>query len=149
AKIPLDDRGHQFGNDNLRAEREEIERGAQSETHTEAANEHHGFLQLPRLLARELGQRLLRAVHAARHEDLVVGENDVFVVAADQLQDGAVWTQCSAKQFERLHMCDVTAWESKKWTVGWWGAAGYGESRVTWGERFEAQAKEFCVQYNS
>ena len=45
-------------------------------------------------------------------------------------------------------MCDVTAWESKKWTVGWLGPAGYGEGRVTSGERFEAQAKEFGMHYD-
>ena len=36
--------------------------------------------------AGERGQRLLRAVHAAGHQALAVGEDDVLVVAAGQLQ---------------------------------------------------------------
>jgi hypothetical protein len=42
-------------------------------------------------------------VHAARHETLAVGEDDVLVAAADQLQDGAVARERLAEQLDGLH----------------------------------------------
>ena len=108
AAIPVDDGGDDFGDDNERVGRKQIERGAQGETHAEAADEDGGLLQSGRAAAGERCQRFFRAVHAAGHEALAVGEDDVFVGATGELEDGAVARECLAEKFDGFHECDVT-----------------------------------------
>jgi hypothetical protein len=50
-------------------------------------------------------------VHAAGHEGLAVGENDVLVATAHELHDRAVTRNRLADQFQGLHAGDVTARE--------------------------------------
>ena len=85
AAIPVDYGGYYFGDDNARVRRQELERCAQRETHAESADENTRLFQNHRAAARERGERFFRAVHAAGHKAFAVGEDDVLVVAADQL----------------------------------------------------------------
>lgn len=103
AAIPVDYGRHYFGDDNDRVRWEQIERCAQRETHTEAADENTRLLQSQRMAAGERGQRFFRAVHAAGHKALAVGEDDVLVAATHQLEDGAVARERLAEQLNRLH----------------------------------------------
>jgi hypothetical protein len=103
AAIPVDYGGDNFGDDNLGVRWEEIERCAQRETHAEAADENARLLQSQCLVASKCGERFFRTVHAAGHKAFAVGEDDVFVAAADQLQDGAVARKRLAEQLDRLH----------------------------------------------
>jgi len=51
-------------------------------------------------------------VHAARHEAFAVGQDDVLIAAAHQLQGGAVSRECLAEQLQGLHDGDVTGEEN-------------------------------------
>ena len=60
-----------------------IERGAERETHSETANENARIFQCARFVAACRGECFLGSVHAARHQGLVVGQNQILSVAAD------------------------------------------------------------------
>ena len=97
---------------NRRVRCEEIERRAQREAHSEAANEHAGLLQRPHPFAGERSQRLLRAMHSARHKAFAIGEYDVLVVATGQLQDGALGSECLTEYLRVPHEFDLIGEES-------------------------------------
>ena len=70
--------------------RQKVQRRAQSEAHTQASNEDAGVFRCAQAMAGESRKRFFRAVHAARHESLAVGQDNVFVGATGQLQIRAV-----------------------------------------------------------
>ena len=63
--------------------------GAQREAHAEPSHEHGGALELARAIAAQPRELLLGALHAARHEILAVGEDEVVVAAARERHEGA------------------------------------------------------------
>src|SRR5580704_16381670 len=71
---------------------------AKCEAHPQSADQQTRLFQLPCPSARQRRQRLLRAVHAARHKGLAIGENDVLVTAAHQLHDRAFTRNCLPEQ---------------------------------------------------
>ena len=103
AAIPVNHGGNDFGDDNERVRREKVERGAQSETHAESADEDARLFQSRRMAAGERCESFFRAVHAAGHEALAVGEDDVLVGAAGQLEDGAVARKRLAEKLDGFH----------------------------------------------
>ena len=59
ATIPLDDRRHELGDDDLRVARERVERRAQREAHSETTDQHHRPLAEARAIAAEPRELLL------------------------------------------------------------------------------------------
>jgi len=72
-------------------------------THYQRLNPHTGFGHAAEPLAGQRRRGLLRPVHAARHEALAVGQNDVLAVTPRQRQQGAVRRARLAEEFPRLH----------------------------------------------
>jgi hypothetical protein len=97
AAIPLHHGGEEFGNDHGGVARELIERGTQGEPHAQAADENVWIGDASRVLTGERGQGLFGTVHAARHERLIVGKDQVFVAVANQLEERAVWGELLAQ----------------------------------------------------
>src|SRR5271163_1700085 len=89
AAIPFHHGGEKFSNDHRGVARKLVERRAQGEAHAEAADENAWIGEGSRVLTGERGQGFFGTMHAAGHERLIVGENQVFA-AADQLEEGAV-----------------------------------------------------------
>ena len=105
------------------------------------------FLQRPRLPPRELGQCLLRAVHALDMRVLSSARMMIVVRRRNSSLGRCRGIRCSAQQFERLTHGMLQHGKGKM-DVGWSVPPGCGEGRVTWGEGFEAQVKEFGVHYD-
>lgn len=101
--IPLDDRRGNLGYDDRGVRWEQIERRAERETHAEAPDKHARTRETAGLPAGERRERLFGSVHAAGHEALSIGKDDVLIAATDQLQDGTVTRNCLTEQLQRLH----------------------------------------------
>ena len=112
AMIPLHDCGRQLGHYNGRTRLKQIERRAQREALSQAADQYARPLELPHPLGRQRRHRLFRAVHPAGHKDRAVSQYEVFVAATNQLQNRAVRRRCLAQQLNRLHEGDVTGQEN-------------------------------------
>jgi hypothetical protein len=103
AAVPPDDRRHQLRYHHLRARPQRVERGAQREAHAEPAHQHARRLVRREVPAAEARQRLLRAVHAARHQALAVGVDHELAVAPGEDQALALGRPRLAEQLPRLH----------------------------------------------
>ena len=88
--IPAHDGRNELGDDHRSGWRQDIERGAEGESHAETADEHVRSRSGRNAAAAERGQRVLRAVLVARHERLVVGEEQKFAVTTLERQHRAV-----------------------------------------------------------
>src|SRR5271167_4621501 len=97
AAIPFHHGGQEFGDHDGGSAGKLVERRAQGEAHAQAADENAWVSEGSRVLTGECGQGFFGTMHAAGHERLIVGENQVFVAAANQLEEGAVWCELLAE----------------------------------------------------
>src|SRR4051812_11506614 len=88
--VPLDDRRHELRDRDDGVGWEHIEDCPQCETHAEAAYQDTRLLERARTAAPQPGKRFLRAMEQARHQWLAVRQDQIFVVAASQLDVGTV-----------------------------------------------------------
>ena len=98
---------------------EQVEDGAEREPHAEATDEDGWRIEQSRMSAAKGRQRLLGAVHPARHQALTVGEDDVFARVAGESQVGAVWRPRFAEQLPGFHE-RLTRWGVEAQTTYAW-----------------------------
>ncbi|PYQ94868.1 MAG: hypothetical protein DMF97_17800 [Acidobacteria bacterium] len=101
--VPHQDGGNELGDHDACSRRKNVECRAKRKTHAEAANKHPGSRERPRVIAAQHGERVLRAVTAARHQTLAIGEDEVLTRVTDQRQLGAVECTCPSEDFPGLH----------------------------------------------
>ena len=101
--IPFDHGSHELGDDDAAAGGEKVEDRTEREPHAEAANEDGWRVEQSRMSAAKGRQRLLGAVHPARHQALAVSKDDVFARVAGESQVGAVWRPRFAEQLPGSH----------------------------------------------
>ena len=99
--VPVDQRRRQLGDHHLGVGGDPLQRGPRREPQPHAA--HQDGAAVARLLQRQLGQRVLRAVLPARHQHLAAVADHPLVVAAGQHHLGAVRRQRLLDRLPGLH----------------------------------------------
>ncbi len=84
--------------------------------------------RLGHVRAPERRQRLLRAVHAARHQRLAAGQHDELAIAQHQGQRLVVWRTGFPEQFPRLHAF-MMAEPGQQFSIDFAGSQSYKRPR--------------------